>query len=424
MPPETAETQPAAPVNEPGRSLRLSVIEGAFYSVYSAIVSGALLTGYALLLGANDFHLGLLTGLGALATLGSIAGARQLARRGTRKPMILEALTLSRSIWLVLCLLPFLPAPWRLPLLLGVVLLSALAGNCADTGWMSWMTDLVPAALRGRFFSWRNSILGAIGMLSAWGAGWVFDRLKPLMGAPYAFFPFFIFAVVCATLSTVLLARVWEPPMHGERPLPFWQALRLPLHHGPFRRLLLVCGLWALATGVAAPFFQPQMIKNLHMSFAAIGAYAAVAGLVNLAALPLWGGLIDRVGNRPVLLLNIVGATGLPLLWLLARPDFLLPIWVEAVLNGIFWPGITLTTFNLVMLTAPRENRSAYLSSYRIVTGLVACAGALLGGWLAQLLCTFSCQVAGQNLVNFHVLFLLSCLGRLTLWPLVRRLQA
>lgn len=98
---------PDTPNNEPARSLSLFIVEGAFYSPHTAIVNGALLKGYALLLGANDFQLGLLTGIGTLATLGSVAGALQLGRRGRRKPMMLEALTFSRSIWLLLC--PFSP---------------------------------------------------------------------------------------------------------------------------------------------------------------------------------------------------------------------------------------------------------------------------------------------------------------------------
>ncbi|MEI7898681.1 MAG: MFS transporter [bacterium] len=416
---------PEHPANEPARSLRLSIIEGAVFAAHFAIVNGALLTGYAIMLGANDFHLGLLNGMWTLAAFGSVAGTQQLGRSDRRKPMMLEALTLSRSVWICLCLLPFLPiSPLvRIALFLVIVLTAATAAEYANMGWMSWMTDLVPPAIRGRYFSWRNSILGASGMLTGCGAGWVCDQLKLITSPANAFVPVLVFAVACGTLSTLLLARIWEPPLHGERPLPLLQTLRLPLRHGPFRHLLILSGLWALVTGVAAPFFQPQMIKNLHMSFAVIGLYAAIAGIVNLAAQPLWGILIDRIGNRPVLLMNIIGVTGLPLLWLLARPDCLMPIWIDAALTGIFWPGILLTFFNLVMITAPQENRSAYLASYRLVTGLVGFAGALLGGGLAYLLRDFSLPVAGQCLVNFHMLFVLSCVGRFALWPLVRHLK-
>lgn len=94
------------------------------------------------------------------------------------------------------------------------------------------------------------------------------------------------------------------------------------------------------------------------------------------------------------------------------------------ILAGIFWPGILLTTFNLVMHTAPHESRSAYLASYRLVTGLIAFAGALLGGGIAYFLSDVSLHIAGLDLMNFHVLFVLSCVGRLTIWPFVRKLQA
>ena len=131
---------------EPGRSLRLSIVEGSFASLQTSIASGVLLTGYALMLGANDFQLGLLAGMSTLATLGAVIGAQQLGRRGRRKPMILEALVLSRSIWLLLCLIPFLPVPpsSRLTLLLSVVLVAGIAGQYVDKSWESWMSALVP----------------------------------------------------------------------------------------------------------------------------------------------------------------------------------------------------------------------------------------------------------------------------------------
>jgi MFS family permease len=412
---------------EPGRSLFLSIVEGSFWAIYAAIigVGSALLTGYALALGANDFQIGLLTGMGTIATIGAVAGAWWLGRRSNRKSMMMEALTLSRSIWLVLCLLPFLPLPpgVRLYVLFGVVLVSVMAGVFADTAWMSWMTDLVPAAIRGRYFSWRNSILGTIGMAGVYGAGCVCDWLKGSMDPASAFLPLFVFAVACATVSTIILARVWEPPLHGEHPLSLRQLLVLPFLHRPFRHLLLVCGLWTLVTGISTPFFPTQMIKYLHMSYSMIGLYAAVAGLATLVVQPFWGQLIDRIGNRPVLMINVIGVTTLPLYWFFARPDFLLPIWINAVMSGIFWPGIALTTFNLAMITAPRQSRSAYLASYRLVAGVAAFVAALSGGWLAQWLQGFSFDFAGQTLGNYHVVFAVSFFGRFLLWPMIGRLQ-
>jgi MFS family permease len=408
---------------EPGRSLFLSIAEGSFWSVYISVVGigSALLTGYALALGADDFQIGLLTGMGTIAAVGTLLGARQLGRVTHRKPMMLKALALSRLVWLLPCLLPWLGVAPELCLvaLLGVVLVSTTASQFSDTGWMSWMTDLVPSAIRGRYFSWRNSILGAVGMVSVYGAGCACDWLKGRMDPAQAFLPLFVVAVASGIVSLILLARVWEPPMHEEHPLPLQQLLAIPFRHSSFRHLLLVCGLWTLVTGIASPFFPTQMIKHLHMDFSTIGLYAIVAGLSTLAIQPVWGYLIDRFGNKPILMINIIGVTTLPLYWFFARPDFMLPIWINGVMSGIFWPGVMLTTFNLAMAMAPKKNRSAYLASYRLVSGVVACIAALCGGLLAQCLQGFSFDFAGQTLGNYHALFAISCLGRLLVWPLV-----
>jgi len=56
------DATPAWPPGEPDRSLRISVVEGNIESCSIAITNGALLTGFALMLGANAFHLGLMSG--------------------------------------------------------------------------------------------------------------------------------------------------------------------------------------------------------------------------------------------------------------------------------------------------------------------------------------------------------------------------
>lgn len=410
----------AARHSEPGRSLLLSVVEGSFWAVYTSVVGGALLTGYALALGADDFQIGLMTGLASAAAIGALAGARHLGRCKSRKPMLVRALTLSRLAWLPLCLLPFLslvPAA-GLALLLGIVLVSALAGHFADTAWMSWMTDLVPPTIRGRYFSWRNSILGALCMASAFGAGKAYDGLKTTMDPLQAFAPVFVVAVVCGVVSIAILSRISEPPLQEEPAVPPLQLLRLPFRHRHFRTLLLFWGLWTLATGIAAPFFQPQMIKHLHMSYTAIGLYGAVSGLAALLFQPFWGHLIDRIGNRAVLRINALGAATLPLYWFFATPDCLWPIWVNAVASGLFGPGILLGAFNLAMGTAPRQNRAAYLASFRLVGGLTAFAAALLGGAIAQATQGLSWHGLGQAWGNYHLAFAISFVAQLLLCPL------
>ncbi|MCX7049687.1 MAG: MFS transporter [Candidatus Sumerlaeota bacterium] len=411
---------PTFPPHEPDRSLKISVIEGIFATIHGAIPGGALVTGYALMLGANDFHLSVVSALGAIATLGAIVSAQVVARLGQRKALSVFGGLFSRGLWLPLGLLPFLGLSpgWSLLIFFALILLAGLAMNLSSNAWLSWMTDLTPSERRGRYFGLRNTLMGVVSMAVGYGAGKLYDILKAHGAQRGAFLLFFGIAVAAAAIAAAIQRHQYEPHLKSERLLTIAQTLRLPLAHRGFRRFLLFITLWAMALGVAGPFWGAHMIKNLKMPFSTIAVYSIISGVSGLALQPLWGKVIDRLGNRPVMAFNVVCVFFLPLIWLFATPDFYLPIWIDAFLTGVFWPGFNLAAFNMVLTTAPRENRSAYLAVNSMASGFSAFLASLVGGCLAYSLSQFYWRVGAQTFVNFHVLFLLSALGRLALLPM------
>ncbi len=412
------------PSGEPARSQRISIIEGSFASVHIAVSLSSLVTAYALMLGANDFHLGLLSAVGAAGTLGAVAGSWGVSLAGSRKILVVAAAVAGRALWSLLCLLPFLPVlpGWRLPAFFLVILLSNLLINAANNGWLSWMTDLVPLEKRGRYFGKRNTILGAVSMAVTFASGKAFDWFKAGGRQETGFALIFGLAVLCALVSGVILAGQWEPQPSVVRSMPVHRMFRSAFHDRRFRPLLMFFILWSLATSVAGPFFGAHMIKNLGMPLGVIALYSIIAGSVNLLAQPLWGRVIDRLGNKPVLIFTMLGIFFLPLFWLFSGPDFYLPIWIDAFLTGIFWPGFGLATFNLLLITAPEDDRQPYLAVQNVATGLSVFLASLAGGALAKWLDGVHLRFLGQELINFHLLFALSSLLRLAILPLALRL--
>jgi len=170
-------------VVRPGRlraSLDASVAEGAAAEVFGACAGGAVLTGWALFLGASPVVIGLLGALPLAAQMVQVPAAWLTERIGA-KPLAILAIGAARLVWLPLVAVPFLhlaPAT-ALMVFIGVVALAAILGVVGNNAWTAWMGELVPGPVRGRFLARRMVYLNVAGTVSSLAAGCALDALAP-----------------------------------------------------------------------------------------------------------------------------------------------------------------------------------------------------------------------------------------------------
>src|SRR5207237_2721255 len=161
-------------------SLDACVAEGAAAEVFGACAGGAVLTGWALFLGASPVVIGL---LGALPLAAQIVQrpAAWLTQRVGAKPLAVVAIGASRLAWLPLVAVPFLHLAPSMALLVfvSVVAIAGLLGVVGNNAWTAWMGDLVPGAVRGRFLARRLIYVNVAGTSAALAAGFALDLLSP-----------------------------------------------------------------------------------------------------------------------------------------------------------------------------------------------------------------------------------------------------
>jgi MFS family permease len=421
-----------SPALTPGQiryGLRISVWEGTFATIHASLIGGVFMTGLALRWGANTFQFGLLAAIPALFTAASIIGALLVARLGERKPLTLVTSVIGRSVFLAY--LPFLLLHQRMPIWLFLLvvgmfnLLLVIAGNA----WTSWMGDLVPETSRGRYFGIRNTLMSLTTMVFTFVVGKYLDANKTDQGFAYVC----VFGVLAGVIAMVLLRLQPEPRLRGDTiphrvpsPQPLLPALRTvisrPWADPGFRKFVRFMTVWSLVAPLASGFYSVHLLKNLSdNSYSLLGIYIAVSAACGIAFQWLWGRGIDRFGAKPVMFLNLLCTGILPILWVFATPRFLLPIWLDAVGNGLFWSGATLAWFNLLLSFAHgKEHRDAYFALFTAITGIAGFLSSLIGGTIAQLLNGFLWQVGPFRFTNFQVLFALAGTGRFISLGLLR----
>lgn len=403
--------------------LKISIFEGCFAQIHINLTGGMFLTGFALYLGANAFQIGQLAAIPAILTsLGFLAGilVNQLKQR--RTPTVLTSGTARGLFFIPAVLLLFNHKMGIGNFLILVGIMNGLL-TIANNMWTGWMSDLVPKEMRGRYFGIRNTILGFIGMVVSFaGARWL-DYFKGLNQTASGFALIFGFAAIASTMAAILLSQQTEITI-ASKPIALKQIILGPLRDKNFRKFLSFISFWYLTSGVASPFFMVFLLKNLSLPYSTIALYSIFAGVMSLIFQLLWGRAVDKFRSKPVLTMNFLCVAFLPLLWLFPTRTFLLPIWLDAALTGVFWPGVNLAVFNIVLsLSDNEEIKENYFAVFTFVTGMGGFISSLVGGYIANLLKDFRMVIFGLNLINFHLLFIFATISRLLSLLFLRKVQ-
>ena len=146
---------------------------------------------------------------------------------------------------------------------------------------------------------------------------------------------------------------------------------------------------WNFAANLAAPFFAVYMLRTLGYSMTIVIVLTTASQLSNLAALGLWGNLIDRFSNKavleisaPLFLACTLGWTFTGLAWVGAATLYLLL--VIHVLMGIATAGVALASGNIVMKLSPASQATAFLATSSVVSATCAATAAVIGGLCAD----------------------------------------
>lgn len=360
----------------------------------SSVVGGAFLAAFALALGAGRLQIGLLAALPPAGQLLQLAGIAIIRRVGRRKPVAIAAATASRALWLMVAAVPLVFAESaRFAAVALLVLLASGAASIGGLAWTSWMRDLVPQQVMGRFFSRRMMFANVAAIAASLAAGAFVDWWQARSDEPVlAYSIIFLGGVLLACVGLAFLARVGEPapagPAEPGAP-PLLETLKEPFSDGNFRALLKFSAAWTFAITFAAPFFVIYLLERIGLPMSTVILLTVVSQVFTVLFLRFWGRMADDFSNRSVLgaagtilLLAILGwtFTTLPEVHRLTMP---LLYAIHAAM-GLAMGGIVLATGNIGLKLSPAGRAEAYLTSLGLVNATVAFASPVLAGALGS----------------------------------------
>lgn len=411
------------------RDVKLSVTEASLSTVMGTFIGGAFLIGFALTLGADDVEIGLLASLPLLANLIQIAGSLIVARAGSRKKVCSTYLFVHRLMWACVAALPLVVFRDRLEdarvwIFLGLLTIASICASITGIAWTSWIADLVPKDVRGRFFSRRNIVAQIVGMVVAVAGGRFIDawstvhKTSQMQG--YGFMILFGVGTLFGIAGVVVLRKISEPELTAPAGESFAAQLRMPFEDANFRTFMIFSAAWGFATGIVGPFFSVYMINTLAIPFSVITLFGVVAGVSTILGTRLWGGLIDRIGPKPLSVLCGVGGCFTPVFWIFATPENYAIIWVSHFVSGFFFSGIGLAAMGMMMNLAPSRNNAVFFAVFAAVTGVFGALAPVVGGALGDFYRGRILYDGFVRLSDIRLLFLSSTVLRLLSLILIR----
>jgi MFS family permease len=388
------------------RSLSACTAEGVVAEFAAACCGVGVLTAWALHLGAARWMVGLLGALPFVAQLLQVPAAYISARFGLRRVAIVTIST-SRVVYLALAALPILPigTSGRVGLLAAVAGSAAVLGAIGGNAWGSWMGELVPSSVRGRYFGRRTAFCTAGGAVASLLAGAVLDASQRAGRADRSLGVLAAVISVAGVACALLMTRMHKPKLRGAPPAMRWADAAIPLADPRGRRAIAYQAAWGGATGLASGFYALYMVEELHLGFFGATLHAAAFALARTFAAPLWGRAVDRIGARPVLILASLGLGLTSTIWAVVTPSIVWLLGVDALTSGALDAGQLLGGMALPLRIAPRDARPFYLAAIAMAGGLAFAAAAACGGALITVLPS-SFSLLGRSTSSYGLLFL------------------
>jgi DHA1 family multidrug resistance protein-like MFS transporter len=158
--------------------------------------------------------------------------------------------------------------------------------------------------------------------------------------------------------------------------------------------------------GMVIPIF-PFYIERLGASGSELGLLVATSALLEFIFAPVWGGISDRIGRKPVLMLGMVGYALSSLLFGLSTQLWML--FASRALSGILSSATLATALAYIGDSTSEEDRGGGMGILGAAMALGVILGPGMGGWLAGgSLSTPFFIAAGLSLVSLLlILFLL-----------------
>ena len=445
--------KPQDNLTDADRERGLSVMNKQTFAAAGAdgFVSAGFLSAFALLIGASNLHIGILTAIPFVSQALQIVAVVVIERLQMRKAVVVAMYLVAYSTWIPVALIPLIldvPHVGAVTLLLVFVAIRGVATSFVVTGWNSWLRDIIPVGSTGSFFGGRLRRATIASIITGLGAAIFVDWWKGFSGAENDVFGYsiaFLFgSVILGYTGVGFMSRIPEPRMVSTSSRSIGGMVKNlvdPFTDSDFRKLINFLFVFYFVTNLAVPFFAVYMLKRLELPLSLVVGLGVLSQVSSVIFYRVWGNWADRFGSKVILSISaslyflvIIGwtFTTLP-----DRHGGTIPILVFMhLLLGVALAGVNIGVTSLRMKMAPANQSTSYMAAASLALNIGAGTAPLIGGLFADIFETRSFRIAIEyvdlnrvvdlsafSLTGFDFLFVVAFLLGFIAFPVLARIR-
>jgi MFS family permease len=334
-----------------------------------------------------------------ISSLGQFFLPLFLDPKKTRKHYVVLSVRVQAVFIILAAFTGWLPAPYNAFVYIAAFVLYGSSGNLFGGLWTSWIRDCVPVRMRGRHFAWRNRFFNMVTLACALSAG-IVSRHYTSQNAPWLLFALLFFTGGLFRFgSAQCLRRQYDP--HPAR-LPHKSHVFGLRPSKTFLHFCISVALLQGATALSGPFFNVWFLRDLQFNYLTFTINTSCMILGTFLFLPLWGRLLDNIGNARTLRITALMCSVVPVPYLFATNHY--AVWLFNFYSGIAWGGFNIANFNYLLRMTEKEKSDHYIAFAAATTAISTFVFGLLGGFLSTRLPVFFCWQL-QSLFGMSSLF-------------------
>lgn len=348
---------------------------GAFFGSY--------ITLYLLAVGATQEQVGwLAAGANFLGFLAPMLGAMLARRWGNPRVIVAIFVVLRRVPLLLAALSPFVFSGQTLIVVLILLFALRLALLSVYTpAFVSLMAAVIPEGIRGRYLGARKMVMALASVMLVPLAGWLIDTIGEPVGYQVTLAIGFLVGIAGAYGILMIPDYQIADSVKAERGAG-GSLLSAVTGNRTFALYVLVRLFFNFVWQVGGPYFAVYQKEILMSSTQLIGILVTVSAITRLIGERFWGTIVDRKGERWVLVFCALIIPVLPFIWIVATKPW--HIVFVSLPSGFLWAGFNMGALNLQMTLPKPQYRTQGAAVHLMAVRIGNIVGPLVGTVLIQ----------------------------------------